>query len=62
MHFPSTYLNYSSLRLEKMHPSLEVFKENQRGCRDEARNAPHGKHKYPTLQARESRPPGDGCP
>lgn len=28
----------------------------------DARNAPHGKHKYPTLQARESRPPGDGCP
>lgn len=62
MHFPSTYLNYSFLHLEKMHPSLEVFKEIQRGCWDDARNAANRKHKYCPLQARKSHPPCDACP
>lgn len=40
MHVPSTYLNYSSLCLEKMHPSSEMFKENQGGSGDE-QEMPH---------------------
>lgn len=62
MHFPSIYLNYSSLHLEKMHTSLEVFKEIQRGCCLEARNAPYRKHKC-HLPCRPTRAilPGDDC-
>lgn len=56
MHFPSTYWNYSFLHLEKMHLSLEVFKEIQSSCWDDTGKAPKTENTN-TLPCRPGRAP-----